>query len=644
MRHLLVIAACLSVSGCDAFYTPRFDIREMQAWRLCPTPTGKVEAHLPTDANHCGGCGNACGDGVTCVEGECNYSTRIHCGGSGRTCVGFEGGVDVDCVYVGDADFDPALGPVVRGYACAPVASLPMEPLEDPITPPIVEPVDLVVGDPPLEPDWILVPGRSTNCRDRVDQSCYFTEVEVRDVCGESCTAHIEHDFELMTTEMSRAMYRDLVLKCACEGNEPPLCVELCLDDAEAEARPITGLSWCEAYEACQKVGGRLPTLIERARVEAMVDVDRGLFTRPDVCGEWVAEVGTAPMVAECYDLPETLELDRVDGLEGAVPIGTEVLPIARQFHHLFGNADEWLADRLDGATCAQITSSQPWGIPESIEARRGPRMARGRSLFSPAGETGDRTIALDPGARAEELGVRCARTSIDTAPTPTPYLWPVRANAHATCRGEVIGHRAIRDAIGDRVYRASQICVDWTAPTTDPTARLIEELLRSALAGEPVGLARHPLTYEGQPVEVGQARFAADEQWWLGPPASSPGDTLLIGLPSPMLTVVWDREYDDLGAACSGLMEVDTPSSRTDGRQVIGQLLRIDEQALSQIVGPGRRSQLRAFACQHLDCAEGFEGACEDACEVWHLPIAVEFQRLEAVDRADLCGAAPGD
>jgi len=323
MRHLLVIATCLSVIGCDAFEFSRFDIHRMQAWRRCPTPTGKVEAHLLTDASHCGVCGNACGDGVACVEGECNYSTRIHCGGSGRTCVGFEGGVDVDCVYVGEADFDPELGPVVRGYACAPVASTPMEPLDEPITPPIVEPVDLVVGDPPLEPDWILVPGRSTNCREQVDRRCYFTEVEVRDACGETCTAHIEHDFELMTTEMSRAMYRDLVLQCACAGNEPPLCAELCRDDAEAEARPVTGLSWCEAYEACQAVGGRLPTLIERARVEAMADVERGLFTRPGVCGEWVDSVGSAPRVAECFDVPETLEMDRVDGLEGAVPIGT---------------------------------------------------------------------------------------------------------------------------------------------------------------------------------------------------------------------------------------------------------------------------------------------------------------------------------
>ncbi len=639
MRHLLVIAACLSVSGCDAFYTPRFDIREMQAWRLCPTPTGKVEAHLPTDANHCGGCGNACGDGVTCVEGECNYSTRIHCGGSGRTCVGFEGGVDVDCVFVGDADFDPALGPVVRGYACAPVASLPMEPVEAPITPPIVEPVDLVVGDPPLEPDWILVPGRSTNCRDRVDRSCYFTEVEVRDVCGESCTAHIEHDFELMTTEMSRAMYRDLVLQCACEGSEPPLCVELCLDDAEAEARPITGLSWCHAYEACQAVGGRLPTLIERARVEAMVDVDRGLFTRPDVCGEWVAEVGTAPMVAECYDLPETLELDRVDGLEGAVPIGTEVLPMARYFFHLFGNADEWLADPLDGATCAQITSSQPWGIPDDVDVSVGPRLSRGRSLFSPAGETGDRTIALDPGAQAAELGVRCARTSVDTAPTPTPYSATVPARDYARCRTATAGDRSVRDAVGDRVYQARRTCVDWRVTPTGGVGAAIEDLLAQALAGDLTGLARHPVTYEGRPVEVGQARFAVDEQWWIDEPASAPGESMTIGLPAPTLTVVWDGEYNDFGPACSTYMEVDTPSSRTDGRQVIGQLLRIDEHALSQIVGPGRQAEVRRFASQHLDCAEGTDGACD----AWHLPIVVEFRRLEAVDRANLCGA-PGD
>ncbi len=37
------------------------------------------------------------------------------------------GGVDVDCVHVGEEADDPELGPVVRGYARAPVASVPFE-------------------------------------------------------------------------------------------------------------------------------------------------------------------------------------------------------------------------------------------------------------------------------------------------------------------------------------------------------------------------------------------------------------------------------------------------------------------------------------------------------------------------------------
>jgi len=614
----------------------------MQEWRLCRNAAGaKVEAHLPTDSQHCGVCGNACGPGVSCVEGDCNYSTRIHCGGPGRTCIGFEAGVDVDCVYVGDTDFDPALGPVVRGYTCAPVASVPVPPVEDPATPPVgedvVEPVEQVIGDPPLEPDWILVPGRSTNCRDRVDRSCYFTAVEVRDACGHSCTAQIEHDFELMTTEMSRAMYRDKVLRCTCIGPEPPRCAELCTDDTDAEALPVTGLSWCEAYEACQAVGGRLPTMIERARVEAMVDVDRGLFTRTDVCGEWFDTVGSAPMVAECFDWPEELALDRVDGLEGAVPIGTEVLPEPRRFHHLFGNADEWLADSLERATCEVLTQSGPWGEAETNMGERALRLARGRSLYSPAGEAGDRNVALDPSARSDELGVRCARTSVETA--PVPYDATVDPRIYARCHASTTGYRAVRDAVGDRVYRATQVCIDGTNP--EPTqGDLLQTLVEQAMTGENTALVRHPLAYEGPPVEVGQAVFSGDEQWWLNAPAIDPGERLFFAVEGSPIELLWQGEYRDFDSACAERMETETEGYHMDGRLVLGQRFIVEQDTLLPFVRGGDPAAVKQLACSRLDCAQPAElaGPCEAECEAWWLPVVVDFKRVEA-RRSELCG-----
>ncbi len=631
MRRALIILVGPWLIACDAFPVGPLAIREMQAWRICTDPAGaEIEVHIAGDPAHCGGCDRACGEGVPCVGGRCALDTRLHCGAAGRACVGFAGAEGVECVAVDARGVSPGglvyldRGPTVGGHACVPAAA-----------PPPAE-AGPIRGEPPRAPDWIVIPGPGP-CPAGGDGRCGALEVEVRDLCGGLCPAGIAHDFEIMTTEMSRATYRDRVLDCRCAGADPPPCAALCADDADAEARPITGLSWCAAYDACRAIGGRLPTAVERARVEAAADVDRRLFDRPLGCDAWIEATGAAPWVAECFDRADDPGLDRVDGDAGAVPIGGAALPAPRRLHHLIGNAAEWLAEPAEEATCAALSRPGRWG-PEA-DGRGRLRVARGLGLRRPAGDPGDRLVALDPGDRSADLGVRCARTVADRASPPAPYDSRLDARAHARCVESPLGRRPVRRAVGERVLRAAAICLDRPEAITGAIPDRFAGWL-AGLAGERVALARRPLGADLAGGELGLALFAPDAAWWLHPPARAAGDPIETAPDGPSIVLRRAGAHPEWGPACAGRMEADDPAARTDGRVVLGERLVIDWAALRRLTPGGTVDEAARLGCGLLECAarSAPDGPCEARCTAWHLPLVIDYRRAGPSSHPGVC------
>lgn len=632
MRGSLLLFVGPWLVACDASPIAPFDIREMQAWRICTDPRGAdVEVRITDDPAHCGGCDRACGEGVRCVDGRCVLDRRLHCGAAGRACVGFAGADDVECVAVDARGVSPGgrvypnRGPTVGGHACVPAVAPDADSRAGPVR-----------GAPPHDPEWVVIPGPPP-CPADGSARCGALEVQVRDICGERCTAPIGHDFEIMTTEMSRATYRDRVLGCGCAGGDPPPCAALCADDGAAEARPITGLSWCAAYDACRAIGGRLPTAVERARVEAVADVARRRFEQRLGCGEWFDATGAVPWVAECFARVDGLALDRVDGDAGAVLIGSDVLPAPRRLHHLLGNAGEWLAEPADEATCAALSRPGGWG-PDADGWQR-PRVARGLGLFRPAGEPGDRLRALDPGDRAAELGVRCARTVGDRASPPMPYDSRLDARAHALCVESPLGHHPVREAVGQWVQRAVEICLDRPEAATGTIPDRFADWL-AGLAGERVALARQRLGNDAPWVYLGVALFAPDAEWWLHPPARAPGESLGTPYGDAPIELRWAGAHPDWGPACAGRMQPDDSPTRIDGPMVLGERFVIDREALRRLTPGGTADEAARLGCGLLECAERSapDGPCEARCTAWHLPLVIDFRRVGPPGSRRLC------
>jgi len=405
------------------------------------------------------------------------------------------------------------------------------------------------------------------------------------------------------------------------------------------EARPMTGLNWCAAYDVCRALGGRLPTVQERARLEALAYGSRALFRQETNCTAWSRETGNAPWVAECFDEPpHMLGFDRVDGAAGQVLLGVGVLLEPQPVHHLIGNVEEWLADPAEVLSTGALMDGPRWWSTSATEAERiRPRVARGHSLFSPSGQPGSRLLVLEPSVRADDLGVRCARTTLSPYAEPVPYDSGALGKDHAWCSDEPSGLRPVRRMSGELVYRATDVCLDGAATTSADFRRSWGDAFRRLFISDRGGLARRTLV-GGELVGLGMARFAIDEQWWRTEPAEVPGDAVRVFDESREVALTWDGEDVEVGAACR-LHMADPLTAATDGRVLRRQDFTLgpdDIRFLNPI-----EDDIRRYACAHLDCADEPEVSPEDcaaSCQTWRASVAVLFERVEPFDRAPFC------
>ncbi len=620
-RAVFLLLTTALAAGCAP---PLFSPDDLRNHVLCAAPDGReVVADVAVDPEHCGQCGVACARGVSCVLGRCDYSSRVHCGAADRSCVGFAAGIDVDCLPVAAlAEDDLMLGEVVAEHACVAVASVELD-----VPSPPSSPVDVDVA--PDDP-WLLVPSRSTRCRGADDPRCHHAFVEHVDPCGDACTLTIDHDFEIMTHEVSRAQYRDTM--CRCAGDESVLCRDVCADGADEQALPVTGVSWCEAYEVCQHLGGRLPTAVERARVEALVAEGSELFGAGGACASWRDETGSMPWTAECQDVADGVELAPVDSREGRLLIGGDVLPTPRPLYHWRGNANEWGAEPAEAATCAALQQGDTWAVSTTDAERQRPRVVQGLGLYSPTGLSGNVAQGIEPDARASDLGVRCARTAFDTDPDGTPYDSASEWHDHALCPFALTGLWPVRHAVGDQVHRAVDLCVDWSSEAQPEVRRRITSAFRSWLLDGPLTLVRHPFG-QGRYLEIGHARLARDEQWWIAPPAAAFGEPLRILDREIMHTFEWiDEDRPTEGCA-------QTLIARTDGEPMIRrQFLGLDLRDLRRLERFSSDVEAAEFACAALSCRVPVDPAeCVTACDQWVLPLVADFRHVVS---GPTCGA----
>ena len=186
---------------------------------------------------------------------------------------------------------------------------------------------------------------------------------------------------------------------------------------------------------------------------------------------------------------------------------------------------------------------------------------------------------------------------------------------------------------MGDQVHRAVEICVD---SDRDLPAELHQLLLRRGQdllinPTGPVALARRAVT--GHLMEVGPARFAMDEQWWLTEPAEQAGQLLEFRVGDVPIWLGWHGEAPVRTSACAGLSEVD--STVPYGRIVRHHTFTLAREDAWILGRDGAAS-----ACGQLDCADPTVSAdeCVDACPGWMLPLAIAFQRVEPASPLYTC------
>ncbi len=640
MRLFLCAAAVAGLlTACDAFPPGQLD---RSGWRDCRFFGGDAWTRVITDPENCGACNIRCPEGVPCSNYECRIDSVLHCGDGDRQCVAREGEV-VACVQYFEGDTAVREEPLpegvelVNGYACVSAGD------ESDTDAPEADPdgadpdgADAEGRPKRLDPGWVLIPGHTAACRDDLDaRTCVTAEVTYTDLCGATVTEPLAYDFAIMTAEVSRAQYRDAV--CDCADPQFATCRALCdaqraPDAAALEQRPMTGLNWCEAYTACQRLGGRLPTVAERARLEALVDGPPSLFADPLSCGAWAEATGRPPWLAECIDAPpDGGPYDAVKGEAGRLYIGADVWTDPEPVQHLLGNVDEWAADPA-AAMAGRESSPDPvfWGVPEDAEAAAAPRVLRGRGFFSPAGEPGDRLVAVDPSLRAADVGLRCARTMASPFDEPVPYDAALPAEDYAQCDPENVALRPLRETVGDHVDRAVAVCLDREVDS-DARAR-IEALAQRIVISDARGPALARRMRGGLLEAVGVGRFAGDEHWWWSEPAREPGQPLAVGGSGEIpLWWTWHGEDDPRLSRCLG----DPDMSRLYGR-----LVRRHTFTLPRMMALELGPEGADIACRHLDCVEPTlsAAACRASCPGWSLPLAVEFERVEPYSKAELC------
>ncbi len=626
MRHraLLLLAFGL-LAGCgDEFYTQV----PTDGHTDCTSIGESDWTRIRDNPRHCGGCGIACPAGVPCVDYECRMDSVLHCGAAGRQC--FAAGETpraMACIDFRDDEAPPGIE-LVGGHGCVQ------------IEPPRVD----VGGEPPanvakLGGRWLTFAGHTPGCADGLDSTACRTAEVSWTPCERSISARVPYDFAIMTDEMSRGQYRHWM--CDCDEPKYGDCVELCAErdapDASARAaQPMTGVNWCDAYTACKRMGARLPTAHEFALLEAEVNAPKTLFDDALSCGAWADETGRVPWLAECLDTPiDDLALDDVKGAAGRVFVAGAGLAAPEAVHHLIGNVSEWLADPLSALTTKPDERGVLWGLPVGGEAFTQPRLVRGRSLFSPAGQPGAQLIAVEPSVRTRDLGLRCARTVDAPFEVAVPYDGAKEPRDYADCEVEPIGLRPVRRSMGEQVFRATDVCVDTERELpVDFSEKLLARGRELFVRGRDFGpLARRAIS--GELAALGPARFAMDEQWWLVKPARQRHATLEFRVADEPIRLTWRGEEMPRTSRCMAMAGADPSTAEAYSR-----LVRRHEFVLDR----GDIWMLRRFgvedACAHLTCSDDdvLQASCVADCPGWILPFAIEFQPVEPGSDALVC------
>lgn len=653
--RVMLLSGLLIIAGCDT----------MEDWygEGYVTCDGK-NVDIKSNPLACGGCppeGIVCGEGVACINYKCDYNSVLHCGAAGRACMGDERAVCIAVPAGVDASL-PVHGPVVNGYACALTpggdeaggeaarrdegsgeAAGGDEVGEAGSADTAGQAADGASGEGAQPragtargaPRWMFIPGRSEGCRGSDPRRCHHAWVDFTDICDEQCDPlPFDYDFSVMTTELSRAHYREAM--CNCDRVRTPECADVCDAERSAmDALPMTGLDWCRAQTACEALDGRLPTALERTRIEQVLGAaytpkpgKPGLFNGAG-CGDWRRAVGSKPRVAECVDGDGTGELVAVDDLRGAVVVGAGVMPRPMIFHHALGNAAEWLLSEPAPMRCVELQSDNlRLRTPRAWE---GLRAMQGRSILSPRGESPDRLISLTPSSRAVDVGVRCVRP--EAGASGAPELPPL----DEYCGGRAPEGRAtVRRSSDDAIYRAVEACADSRAPTASGFNDI--ELFTASLTH-----AAMPLVWRaGDAEQVGQAWFAHDAQWWIHEPATLGGELTydLLRRQTATLRVRWQDLSDDVSGACvGGLRGLGSRMSHADHDAYILRRLDfiIDRDQIELALWTA--DDAAQVACTHFVC-EGLDdpNACVTDCSAWRLSLVIGFEQIEPFVYPDLC------
>jgi hypothetical protein len=585
------------------------------------------DVNIQSNPKSCGACppvGEVCAEGVACVDYWCDYTSVMHCGAAYRAC---DSAGSMGCVKVEGGEQGLAIvGAVVNGYACVALGEGDaggdggvgsdaggevMEPVAE--DDPRGEGEGGASGVAYGRPSWLFVPSASDECHGGDPVRCHHVEVDFVDVCGGRCWVPFTHNFSMMTTEMSRAHYREAV--CDCNRLRSEECADVCTHRGpEVDALPMTGLNWCMAQAACEAVGGRLPTNAELARFEQYIGEKYGVggdLFHGGSCSSWASTAGSAPRVGECLDRGAEAELTRVDDPRGAVVIETLGGPVA--VHHLLGNVEEWKLDEPAAARCIQVLSEHPVRVPRGME---GLRTMQGRSVASPMGDRVNSIATLAPSTRAPDLGVRCAQSRV----APAGLEEAMRAKG-AVCEPDTpVGRSPVRLISGERLYRAVEAQVVSRAPYGPGWERLLP--FADALASNTTPLVWRDVELD----QIGQAWFSPDAQWWIGVPGRL-GEvfTLEVFRNSP-LELAWTAMSDE---ASGTVMDEMTAAYADQDGFIAHRFDFIIERSQLRFGFPSalNRPQL---ACAHLECVDSVaQDACETRCPAWRLTVVLGFEQV---------------
>ncbi|MBN1947104.1 MAG: formylglycine-generating enzyme family protein [Bradymonadales bacterium] len=241
------------------------------------------------------------------------------------------------------------------------------------------------IGDPdPLAVDWVEIAGGTYQMGD--DWDIFMDNEPVHSVTVPT--------FELARTEVTVAQYQACVEAGEC--TEPLTGYDCIWGVEDRDDHPVNCVSWYQAWQFCEWVGGRLPTEAEweyAARCQGQ-DIDYPWGNDPATCEHAVVSQDDAGNDCE------------PGGIE---PVCSRLLDTSDQaVCDLAGNMEEWVEDDWHTTYEGAPADGSAW-----IDSPRGfGRVMRGGAwcLEACAGRTTYRTL-WEPDVKSAWVGIRPARS-----------------------------------------------------------------------------------------------------------------------------------------------------------------------------------------------------------------------------------------